>query len=330
MGSQQSGRQPCLTLYRYAWFKTDRLIDLKIEMHIQVSKMELKMISRTACPEIDDYLDTVLQSALRSYKLDTGNFKWVTTANLSVALFLIGVCALYLVDSNLLSQSARNALGLVTLSIPFASVGTGLLAPKAYAAIDDQLCKLLNRDAFYQQEAEQRKRVIYHEAGHCLAGYLCGIPVVDYDISGEQDAGLSVLVELTTTKTQASDAMISNTALDRSMAGGLLIVAVAGVVAETLYCGDSKGGRQDFPIAYEILRQFYSSDLSPDKYSTQTMEDAQDGYLRWALSKAFILLQLHEVALKAVAREMEKRSSMADCLAAIEIACLPSDRMDSS
>ena len=61
-----------------------------------------------------------------------------------------------------------------------------------------------------------------------------GVPVTSYDITGDRDAG-------TTIELPSEPSAEASLRAVREKAGNLLIVSMAGMVAETLRFGDSKG-----------------------------------------------------------------------------------------
>ena len=101
-----------------------------------------------------------------------------------------------------------------------------------------------------------------------------------YDVSGERDAGIAVIFELsqlplsrsrsdaTRAANRSGISIIKGSNVDRSRSstsrellseskvGSLLIVSMAGMVAESLRFGDSRGGVEDFPVALAVLRSF--------------------------------------------------------------------------
>lgn len=95
--------------------------------------------------------------------------------------------------------------------------------------------------------------------------------------------------------------------LKDSNVGNLLVVAMAGMIAETLRYGDTRGGVADFTVATQIL-QFY-----------QVPTTERDDYLRWAVLKALTLLNAHRDELDAVSQSMQQTQTIAQCMAAIEV-----------
>lgn len=285
-----------------------------------MSKAELKLITRTSFPQREDLLADLLTSMLPSKGQDP--FIKLTSFNIATLIFIIGFSITSFADDSLFPQSVRNLLGLFTLAFPFLFIGIGIIAPGLVQSWDKQLeSKRLQTLASTGLISEEEKdRILFHEAGHFLLGYLCGIPVVDYDISGDQDSGVSILAEIPGIMRNPQQGEVVQV-LESKQAGGLLVVAVAGVVSEMLQFGNAFGGKQDFPLACEILR-IYLHSQDHQKYSLQKGVDIEDektiALLRWAIMKAISLLRLHNRELKVVVQCMRERRSVIDCLAAIE------------
>lgn len=120
-------------------------------------------------------------------------------------------------------------------------------------------------------------------------------------MSGEKDASLTLEIP----DFQSSQRDIS------FVAGRLLVVSVAGVVAETLRFGVSNGGVDDLTVAATIL-----NDLKEKKIIER--RGSSDGYIRWAIGKALQLLRIHRDALDSVAEDMRAGKSIFECIETIE------------
>jgi len=199
-------------------FKKWSSVDLN---YTSISKTDLYMSTRTSFSS-QNYLDDLINAAQNTNLIDK-----------NMILSMIG---LVLTDSILLPQATflpvllRNVIGIISLSIPFLLLSLSVISPDTL----NSLKRIYNKPDI----KKEKDRIIYHEAGHFLVGYLCGVPILQYDVSGEKDAG--TVIDLPT------DLSANRFAI-------LMVVAIAGVVAETLRFGDSKGGAQDLPVIYDVI-----------------------------------------------------------------------------
>jgi hypothetical protein len=182
----------------------------------------------------------------------------------------------------------KNTLGLIGLFGPLALIGFSIISPDFR----------LNVQSLSSNQAPLNiERISYHEAGHLLAGYLLGIPILSYDIKGEKDAGTTISTEGFYT---------SNNTISNDLLGALLVVSMSGVVAETLRFGRSQGGSEDFALAYSIMRE------------TKVPVSKREGYLRWAAMQALLLLQKHRDSLDGAAAAMRSELPLLTCFAEID------------
>lgn len=187
-----------------------------------------------------------------------------------------------------LSADMKNILGLIGLFGPFLFIGLNILFPEL-------------RFKFQAQSAEknainQMERICYHEAGHLLAGYLLGIPVLSYDISGERDAGTAIEIP--------QDQVDPN--LNSKFLGAILALAMSGVVAESLRFGNALGGSEDFSLAYSLLREM------------NVPSSKREGYLKSGILQSLILLNQHRDSLDELATTMSESKDLVECIEAIE------------
>lgn len=254
----------------------------------KVSKDELRFATRTSFGTSD-----YLQDILNSVKGDKDFSPEKSFAVTSVTSVLFGGFCVPLLPLNDLS---KNILGVLFLFTPFLLIVLSLAFPSL-------LVKSTNSDS----QGNEQERICYHEAGHFLAGYLCGVAVLDYDTTGDRDAGAAVMAYLPDIRSLIGRQSLSpEETLEASKTANLLVVAMAGMVAETLRFGTTKGGREDFPIALEILR----------RYGVANKE--VDFYLRWTLLKALSILRIHRDELDELARLMGEKATIYECMSAIE------------
>ncbi len=158
--------------------------------------------------------------------------------------------------------------------------------------------------------AEQRQRVIHHEAGHFLTAYFLGIPITGYTITaweaikqGHYGRGGVIFdtQELTEKPFKLQDMRLT---LDR-----LSTVWMAGIAAEKLVYDNAEGGQEDLQqlrIALDL------AGLPPKSYKQKE---------RWAQLQATNLLNRHPESYQALVLAMKNRKSVAECCNVIQENC---------
>ena len=158
--------------------------------------------------------------------------------------------------------------------------------------------------------AEQRQRVIHHEAGHFLTAYFLGIPITGYTITaweaikqGHYGRGGVIFdtQELTEKPFKLQDMRLT---LDR-----LSTVWMAGIAAEKLVYDNAEGGQEDLQqlrIALDL------AGLPPESYKQKE---------RWAQLQATNLLNRHPESYQALVLAMKNRESVAECCNVIQENC---------
>ena len=272
--------------------------------------LDVQLISRTSFSS-NDYFQDIIDSARTSRNLSFPPF-FLAFAAFS---FLFGALVVPLLS---LPLAAKNILGITSLFGPFLLLSIQSIAPSYFENGMKSYTKLNDRN--------QQERIVYHEAGHLLLGYICGVAIRNYDITGDLDAGTTIELEnndLDTLKKKTGSFLIV------AMAGTLVpqniitfsypnnnipypkfSFVVLGLVAETLRFGDSKGGAADLVIASEILRK------------SQIRPSDREGSLRWAVMKALILLRLYRNSLDSLVCAMMEGESIGDCIKVIEEAAV--------
>ncbi|MGK7939826.1 MAG: hypothetical protein AB4062_06690 [Crocosphaera sp.] len=150
--------------------------------------------------------------------------------------------------------------------------------------------------------AEERQRIIHHEAGHLLAAYCLGIPVTGYTLTAWE------------TFRQGEKAGIGGVQLDFSLLSDaekitknpLIIertftVLMAGIAAERIVYDNVEGGEEDKQNLREIMRVL---GLRADLYQQKE---------NWALLQAKNLLIRHQKTYEKLVKLMEKRASVEEC-----------------
>ena len=287
--------QKCQSLQRPLFNST--VVEMK-----KMSKNELKFFSRTTFNSTNDYFESILREG---YNEGNNNpFEVGLVVSLGTSLIFTSVILPFLQ----LDSSLKNGIGLLFLTLPFLFMGVSTLLP---GLIIDLNTRLFQNKGKY----DVRDRLCVHEAGHLLVGYLCGYPVLRYQIDkGATGASLT----------------IATTILDRSTiastAGRLLTISMAGIIAESLHYGDAIGGREDFPIAFQVLNAYSTilpQKLTVTKDGKKVMENALDDedmneYFRGAVAKALVLLRLYRDKLDLLAGAISEGRSIYECIDIIE------------
>lgn len=189
-----------------------------------------------------------------------------------------------------ISVPLKNILGLIGLFAPLLLIGISIISPEFRSSFQKASSKPSSRDI---------ERISYHEAGHLIAGYLLGVPILSYDISGAQDSGTTISTEM---YANAEDNMLPS----MDLVSALLVISMSGMVAETLRFGSSLGGSEDFSLAYSLMREYR---LPSSKW---------EGYMRWATLSALSLMLKNRDSLDEAASAMRNGRSLLECFAAIE------------
>ena len=158
--------------------------------------------------------------------------------------------------------------------------------------------------------AEQRQRIINHEAGHFLAAYFLGIPITGYTLTAWEvikqgklgQGGVSVDTQALTTKPFDLEEM--RLTLDR-----FSTVWMAGVAAEKIAYGNAQGGAED--------RQQLKTALT----LAGLPETAYPQKERWAQLQATSLLQRYHKSYQALVEAMSQRASVEECCLVIQQHC---------
>ncbi|MGL6341249.1 MAG: ATP-dependent Zn protease [Waterburya sp.] len=158
--------------------------------------------------------------------------------------------------------------------------------------------------------AEQRQRVINHEAGHFLAAYFLGIPIAGYTLTTWEAikqgklAGGGVSFDTQALTAQPLQLEKMRLTLDR-----FCTVWMAGIAAEKIVYGNAQGGVEDRQQLQQALKMAGLPEVGyPQKE-------------RWAQLQATNLLTRHQKSYEALVEAMKQRASVTECYAIIQEHC---------
>ena len=158
--------------------------------------------------------------------------------------------------------------------------------------------------------AEQRQRIINHEAGHFLTAYFLGIPVTGYTLTAWEvikqgrlgRGGVSFNTDSLTAKPFELEKM--RLTLER-----FCTVWMAGIAAEQMVYGNSQGGAEDRQQLKQVLTM---AGLPEVGYAQKE---------RWAQLQATNLITRHQHSYEALVEAMKQRASVEECYAVIQQYC---------
>ncbi|ANV91730.1 ATP-dependent Zn protease [Picosynechococcus sp. PCC 8807] len=215
-----------------------------------------------------------------------------------------------------MQQTALNliAIGVFLMTMTSLLGGIFQLSPFVPAGITAAVMAFATVDTFNWQgrgmtlfldlftPAEQRQRILHHEAGHFLAGYLLSIPITGYSLTpweaikqGQMGQG-GVSFDLESVEASLKNPQQMNLLLER-----LSTTLMAGIAAETSIYGKALGGAND----RHQLRQLLAK-LGISVTSYQQRE-------QWALLQAKNLLDRHQDAYQNLVTAMAERASLEEC-----------------
>ena len=195
-----------------------------------------------------------------------------------------------IVEASELPPLVKLPLGAVCSLAPFLALAAGV-------AIPDELAALRRLSPAY------RRRQNYHEAGHLLIGHLLGLEVKRYSAAGGAEPAEVEFVSPFGPKRRGHEVL-----------DGAAVLAMAGIAAEVLACGDAKGGGADVAQMRGLMQL-----ASPPV----TAKREQDDRIRWATFFALTLLQNNRASLDELAAQFERSEDLGTCLRALEDSARP-------
>lgn len=240
------------------------------------------------------------RSGLTSEKLGIGeeevsldDFKYGT-------LWVTGGCTVAGIASlALLPENIGATLCYFFALIPILWLGIGSTVPAAIASL---ILVVKGED---DGGVDPTERVCRHEAAHFLAGYLCGLPVANYETMEDSDIPR---VEFHYSSDADSVATAPNRELTMDEVNALTVVAMSGAVAEAIAFDKAKGGNSDLIELQNIFRKSEQF-LGAEKQQDMT---------RWGALTAYRLLNENKAKLDLLVKAFSQKKSIADCVAIVE------------
>lgn len=162
-------------------------------------------------------------------------------------------------------------------------------------------------DWLSQGTPDYRERIVRHEAGHFLAAYLLDIPVESYTLTAWDawragvpgNAGVVFNAD-------AIEAEVEQGTLSAQQLNRYCTVWMAGIAAEQLSYGNSKGGQDDWLKLQQLWQQL---DRPFQEVSLKR---------RWSVLQAKTLLEKQSAAYHALVEAMEQGKSVDSCCEIID------------
>ena len=178
--------------------------------------------------------------------------------------------------------------------IPVGFIAVGSTAPGIIAAA------IASTQGTADDQAKREDRICRHEAGHMLCGYLCGLPVKNYEIT---DTGFPCVEFF-----PAGEGDATGRELSQEEIAALSVVAMSGSVAEALSLGDAKGGENDL-LELQSLFQRSKEFIGAAKQQELT---------RWGALTAYQLINANKDKYEALVEAFKAKKSVSECVAVIE------------
>jgi hypothetical protein len=183
--------------------------------------------------------------------------------------------------------------------IPILWLGVGSTVPAAIASLI-----VLIRGNDDDGSVSKTDRVCRHEAAHFLCGYLCGLPVANYETSEDVPR-----VEFHYSQDGNENIATANRELKSDEINALAVVAMSGAVAEAMSFGKAKGGSNSDLMELQNIFRKSEIFLGAEK---------QQDLTRWGALTAYRLLNTNKIQLDALVKAFSEQKSVADCVAIIE------------
>lgn len=218
------------------------------------------------------------------------DFKYAT-------LYVTGICSVLGVASlAFLPSNIGATLCYLLALIPIAFIAVGSTAPGIIAG------GLASLKGTSDDKDRREERICRHEAAHFLCGYLCGLPVKNYQITDEGFPCVEFHVS------GEENAVSAKRNLSREEIAALSIVAMSGSVAEAMAFERARGGENDLIELNGLFRR------SEEFMGAQKQQD----YTRWGALAAYQLIKANVGAYEDLVKAFREKKNVAECVAIIE------------
>lgn len=177
--------------------------------------------------------------------------------------------------------------------IPIGFIAIGSTSPGIIAG-----AMVASRGGSKEDADAKRERICRHEAGHFLCGYLCGLPVKNYEISS--DTGVACVEFHTNSATTPK--------LTSDEIAALSVVAMSGTVAEIMSYEKATGGENDL---LELQNIFKKSD---DFIGAAKQQDLT----RWGALTSYSLIKSNKSQYEGLVEAFKSKKSLSECVSIIE------------
>jgi hypothetical protein len=216
------------------------------------------------------------------------DFKYATLG-ITLGCSVLGVAALAFLPENIGATFCY-----FFALIPILFLGLGSTAPALIANI-------IAKTKGTADDQEQRfERICRHEAGHFMAGYLCGLPVKGYSLLEE---GVPCVEFHASPQGDATGRGFSPEEI-----AVLSVVAMSGSVAEILKFDNAKGGENDLIELQGLFRK------SQEFVGAQKQQDLT----RWGALTAYQLLNNNLSKYDMLVDAFKSKKSVSECIALLE------------
>lgn len=222
-----------------------------------------------------------------------GDVKFEEFQDLTIAVVL-GSTLLGILSLAVLPDNVGATFTYLFALIPIGFIAIGSTSPGIIAAA----IKMSRGDN--EDESEARERICRHEAGHFLCGYVCGLPVKNYEVSA--DTGVAC-VEFHTSGANSAGRELTDDEI-----AALSVVAMSGSVAEIIQYGKATGGENDLLELQNCFRK------SREFIGAAKQQDLT----RWGALTSYGLIKANMGKYESLVQAFKDKKSLSECVSIIE------------